>query len=157
MSKYEKVRVSMRNYEKGPRTYAKVPLVLLLLLLPPPLLLLLPALLPLLLPPPLVLLLPPPLLLLLLLPPPLVLLLPPPLVLLLPPPLLLLLPALLLLLLPSPLLHMWLKFTEVHETVRDTRAVVPRFGTQSSIKCPGIALRVGAIGARRPRSLRLRP
>ncbi len=106
MSKYEKVRVSMRNYEKGPRTYAKVPLVLLLLL---------------------------------------------------PPPLLLLLPALLLLLLPSPLLHMWLKFTEVHETVRDTRAVVPRFGTQSSIKCPGIALRVGAIGARRPRSLRLRP
>ncbi len=140
MSKYEKVRVSMRNYEKGPRTYAKVPLVLLLLLLPPPLLLLLPA------------------LLLLLLPPPLVLLLPPPLVLLLPPPLLLLLPALLLLLLlPSPLLHMWLKFTEVHETVRDTRAVVPRFGTQSSIKCPGIALRVGAIGARRPRSLRLRP
>ena len=139
MSKYEKVRVSMRNYEKGPRTYAKVPLVLLLLLLPPPLLLLLPA------------------LLLLLLPPPLVLLLPPPLVLLLPPPLLLLLPALLLLLLPSPLLHMWLKFTEVHETVRDTRAVVPRFGTQSSVKCPGIALRVGAIGARRPRSLRLRP
>ena len=132
MSKYEKVRVSMRNYEKGPRTYAKVPLVLLLLLLPPPLLLLLPALLLLLLPPPLVLLLPPPLLLLLL-------------------------PALLLLLLPSPLLHMWLKFTEVHETVRDTRAVVPRFGTQSSIKCPGIALRVGAIGARRPRSLRLRP
>ena len=64
MSKYEKVRVSMRNYEKGPRTYAKVPLVLLLLLLPPPLLLLLPALLLLLLPPPLVLLLPPPLLLL---------------------------------------------------------------------------------------------